>query len=227
MKLTPYFQNILWASPLYFLSPLPFFILAHYIDIKIDLSSVLLGVLGWWLALLIRIPLILFVKFKKIDQKKSNKLIVGFSGPAEEITRLILLLIIGLNFINAYSVGLGWAMIEVIYGLIQIIGLGVLEQKTDAQAEEAKTLMKQMGMDKTLAPSTPFWGALERVSSGAVHIGFSLILVFSPFAILLTIPFHSLINFFVVKMNKTSICKSQLGLLVIGSIILLLSILII
>lgn len=225
IKLTPYIRNILWAAPLYFLAPLPFFLLAYFIDIQIDSSSVLLGALGWWLALLLRVPVILFVRFKKIEQKKSNKLIVGISGPTEEITRLILLLIIGLNSPNSYSVGLGWAMIEVVYGLIQIIGIGVLEQKTDAKAEEAKILMKQMGMDKSLAPSTPFWGALERVTAAAVHIGFSLLLVFSPYVIILTMPLHSFINFLVVKMNKTSIRKSQLRFLIIGCVILLLGIL--
>ncbi|NOQ72508.1 MAG: YhfC family intramembrane metalloprotease [Crocinitomix sp.] len=224
IKLTPYIRNIIWAAPLYILVPLPFFLLAHFIDIKIDSSSVLLGVLGWWLALLLRLPAILYVKLKKIDKKKSNKLIIGFSGPTEEITRLVLLLIIGLNAPNAYSVGLGWAMIEVVYGLIQIIGIGVLEQKTGVEAEEAKNLMKQMGMDKSLAPATPFWGALERFTAASVHIGFSLLLVFSPYVIILTIPLHSFINFLVVKMNKTSIRKSQLSFLIIGLVILLISI---
>jgi len=224
IKLTPYIRNILLATPLYFLTPLPFICLAYILDINLDLASVLLGALGWWVALLLRIPVILFVKNKKFDQKKSNKLVIGFSGPTEEITRLVLLLIIGLNVPNAYSVGLGWATIEIIYGLIQIIGIGVLEQKTDTEAEEAKALMKQMGMEKSLAPSTPFWGALERATAGAVHIGFSLLLVFSPFTIILAIPLHSFINFFVVKMNRTSIQKSQLSFLAIGGIILLLGI---
>jgi hypothetical protein len=223
--LSPYMRNILWASPLYFLAPLPFFILADFLEITIDYNSLLLGMLGWWAALLLRIPIILYVKKKKLEQKKSNKLIVGFSGPTEEITRLVLLLIIGLNAPNAYAVGLGWAIIEIVYGLIQIIGLGVLEQKTDEKAEEAKVLMKQMGMDKSLAPSTPFWGALERLTATAVHIGFSLLLVFSPYVLIVTIPLHSFINFLVVKMNKTSIGKSQISFCIIGGLILFVGIL--
>lgn len=71
-------------------------------------------------------------------------------------------------------------------------------------------------MEKTLAPSTPYWGALERVSAGAIHIGFSLLILVSPYVLIITIPLHSLINFFVVKMNKVSISKSQLGLFLIG-----------
>ena len=223
MKLTPFLRNVLWATPLYLMSPIPFFFLAHFMEIEIEYNYVLLGALGWWLAFLLRIPVILFIKKKKINLKTSSKLSIGLSGPTEESVRLILLSIIGFSSPNAYSVGLGWAMIEIIYGLIQIIGLGVLDRKTDPKAEEAKTIMKQMGMDKTLAPSTPFWGSLERVSAGAIHIGLSLLLIVSPYVLIITIPLHSFINFFVVKMNKVSIGKSQLGLLIIGCTILLLS----
>lgn len=223
MKLTPFIRNILWATPLYLLAPVPFIFIAYYLEINIDYTQVLLGALGWWIALIVRIPVILIIKRNNISLIQSRKLTIGLSGPSEETIRLLLLSIIGLISYNAYSVGLGWAMIEVVYGLIQIIGLGVLDQKSDPKAEEAKTVMKQMGMDKTLEPSTPFWGALERVSASALHIGFSLLLIFSPYLVIVTIPIHSFINFFVVKMNKVSISKSQLGLLIIGCAVFILS----
>ena len=221
MRLTPFIRNILWASPLYLLAIIPFIFIAHYVDIKIDYYQVLLGALGWWIALIVRIPVILLIKKKNINLKLSRKITIGLSGPSEEITRLLLLSIIGLNSPNAYSIGLGWAMIEIIYGLVQIIGLGLLDEKSDPKAEEAKTIMKQMGMDKILEPSTPFWGALERVSASALHIGFGLLLIISPYLIIATIPLHSFINFFVVKMNEKSMRNSQLGLLLIGFTVLI------
>lgn len=223
MKLTPFLRNILWATPLYLLVPIPFFIIAQYLNIVLDYKYVLFGAIGWWLALVLRVPLILFIKNKKMDLSTSSKITIGLSGPTEETVRLILLILLGFSTPNAYSVGLGWAMIEILYGLIQIIGLGVLDSKTDAKAEEAKAIMKQMGMDKTLESSTPFWGALERVSASAIHIGFSVLLIFSPYLIIATIPLHSFINFFVVNMNKISISKSQLGLLIIGCAVFILS----
>lgn len=226
MKLTPFIRNILWATPLYFMSLLPFIFLAPILKIDINYTHVLLGALGWWVALLLRLPIILILKKKNINLKTSNKITVGLSGPSEEVTRLILLSIIGVISTNAYSIGIGWAMIEIIYGLVQIIGLGVLDQKHDPKAEEAKTIMKQMGMDKTLEPSTPFWGALERVSASALHIGFSLLLIVSPYILIITIPLHSFINFYVVKMNKTSIRKSQIGLLLMGCLVFIISLII-
>ena len=221
MKLTSYLRNILWATPLYILTPVPFFILALFLEIKLDFNYVLFGALGWWIALLLRTPVILYLKYKKTNLETSSNLMISFSGPTEEITRLVLLSLIGFNIPNASSIGLGWGMIEIIYGIIQIIGIGTLEQKTDAKALEAKAFMKQMGMDKTLASSTPFWGALERFSAIAIHIGFSLLLIRSPYIVIFTIPLHNLANFFVVKMNAKSIQKSQLVLLIIGCIILL------
>ncbi len=171
MKTTLFFRNILLSTPLYLLAPVPFIFLAHILKIEIVFNFVLLGVLGWWLALLLRIPIILFFKKRNIDIKTSNKLTIGISGPAEEIVRLILLSIIGLSSSNAYSVGIGWVMIEVFYGLLQIVGLGVLDQKKDSKAEEAKAIMKQMGMDKTLEPSPRWSGFAIRslISNCVVH----------------------------------------------------------
>ena len=226
ITITPYIRNIILALPLYILSIVPFIALAIVLDIEIDTGYVLLGALGWWLALLLRLPLILYSKTKKLDFNVSNKLIIGASGPTEEITRLVLLATIGITTGNADSVGIGRASIEVIYGLVQIIGMGILQQKNDKEAKEAKSLMKQMGMEKSLEPSTPFWGALERVSAGAIHIGLSLMLVLSPLIVLITIPLHSFVNFSVVRMNKQSIIKSQLSILLLGIIILLTGILI-
>lgn len=219
MKFTPFIRNILWASPLYLLAPIPFVFIAQFLKIEVDYKLLLIGALGWWIALIIRIPVVLLLKKKNIKNDIASKITIGISGPSEETTRLILLLTIGLISRNAYSVGLGWAMIEVLYGLIQIIGLGILDQKSDPKAEEAKAIMRQLGSDKTLAPSTPFWGAIERFSASALHIGFSLLLIYSPYLIIATIPLHSFINFYVVKMNKLSIGKSQLGLLIISIII--------
>lgn len=221
MKTTPFIRNIILASPLYLLVPIPFVLFADYLAISINYKEVLLGALGWWIALLVRMPVILLVRKKGLSTKLSNRITVGISGPAEEIVRIIILTIIGLNYSNAYSLGLGWASIEILYGLFQVIGLGILDQKTDAKAEEAKQMMKQMGMDKTLKPSVPYWGALERFSAGALHIGFSLLLLISPYMLILTIPLHSMVNFLVVKMNKVSIEKSQLLLFIIGGLVLL------
>lgn len=202
-------RNAFLAIPLYFASITPFVLLAAQLDLAIEMKYVGLGALGWWLALILRAPVILALRKSQQDMQTSSKYVIWASGPAEEIVRVILLLMLPITVDNAYSVGLGWGAIEVLYGLIQLFGFASLSTKNDAKAQEAREVMKQMGMDKVLNDSTPFWGALERVSAHALHLSFSLLLVLSPLLVLLTAPVHSLMNQFVITTNKKSVATSQ------------------
>ncbi len=209
-------KNSIIATPLYLLSIVPFVFIASWLEIDISMGHVLLGALGWWVALLLRLPFILFIQKRINDQEVASKYVVGISGPAEEFVRMLVLLVIGLTVDNGYSIGLGWAAIEVLYGLVQLFGIASLNQKTDKKSLEAKEMLAKMGMDKSFESSTPFWGALERVSATAVHISFGLVLVPNPLFILCTIPLHSLLNFMVLKLNKNSVMLSQLAFLLVS-----------
>lgn len=219
MSLSNYKRNIVLATPFYIASILPLLAITIDYESEFEIKMALFGALGWWLALILRAPIILILKSRKLQDSLMQKIVVGISGPTEEIVRYLLLLWMGLSLDNVFSLAIGWAGIEVIYGIIQVILLGNLESKTDEKAIEAKVLMKQMGMDKTMAPSTPFWGALERYSAGLIHLAFSLFLLIDPLVLLVTIPAHSLVNYFVVKMNKQSLAKSQIGLLFISLVL--------
>ena len=39
MTLTSYMRNLLWSLPLYFLAPVPFFLLARFLEIEVDYSA--------------------------------------------------------------------------------------------------------------------------------------------------------------------------------------------
>lgn len=210
------FTNSIIATPLYLLSIVPFVFIASWLEIDISMGYVLLGALGWWVALLLRLPFILLIQKCINKQKDVSKYIVALSGPAEESVRLVLLLIIGLTIDNGYSLGFGWAAIEVLYGLVQLFGIVSLNQKTDKKSLEAKEMIAKMGMDKTFENSTPFWGALERFSAAAIHISSAVLLVVNPLFIICTAPLHSAVNFMVLKINKGSIMISQLMFLLIS-----------
>lgn len=209
MSQNSFFRNALLATPLYILSIVPFVALADYFDYSVDAGYAALGALGWWVALLVRVPFIVLIRKRSASTANSGKFIVALSGPAEELVRLAILLTIGLSVENAYSVGIGWGFIEIFYGLLQMFGLASLNNKTDKKSVEAKEMMSDMGMDRLLDENTPFWGALERLSATALHISFSLALVLSPWLIVLTIPIHSGFNFMVLAINKSSIARSQ------------------
>ncbi len=197
--------------------------LAFTQNISLSIGALLLGALGWWVALLLRLPALLVAQ--KSSQKTGQLLVVLTSGPAEESVRLILLAIIGLSVGNAVSVAIGWAAIEIIYGIIQAIAIGVLTTRSDKKAMEAKALMKTMGMDSALKPSAPYWGILERISANFLHLFFSLALVISPWLILLTAPLHSLTNLTLVTLLKRSMALGQIVLFIISIILIALIVL--
>lgn len=213
------FRNSIIATPIYLMTIIPFIVIGNYLDLNINAGYIALGALGWWIALLLRLPFVLAVqKFIK-NQDTATRFTVGLSGPAEEVVRLIILATIGLTSGNAYSVGLGWAFIEIIYGLVQLFGIASLKDKKDKKSLEAKEMIKKMGMDKTFDNDTPFWGALERVSATSIHISFGLMLVINPYFVLATIPLHSSINFIVLYLNKISIAKSQIAFFMLSIVL--------
>lgn len=212
MKNTRYFRNLVVAAPFIILTIFVYVWIAFVLSIDLDMKLVALGALGWWIALLLRLPVAFLTK--NMDRQKSQRFVILASGPAEESVRLILLLILGLTLGNAYSVGIGWAAIEIIYSLIQGFGMGVLSGKTDKKSEEAKAMLKVMGMDKAMEPSAPFWGIMERLSANALHLSFSLALVISPLLVLITAPMHSAANYFLTKLLKYSMAATQLVMLV-------------
>ena len=87
--LTPQLRNLLLSIPLLFATLLPYIWLAQQLELQLGLKVILLGALGWWLALLLRLPVILAVKKKLPDQARLP--LVLASGPAEEMVRLGLL----------------------------------------------------------------------------------------------------------------------------------------
>lgn len=218
MKKDRYFLHLLFSLPLLVAGFGVFVWLAQFLSIEIKPGIMALGALGWWLALVLRLPIIVLVKHK--PQAKAQSVITLFSGPAEELMRLGVLLFLGLTIENAYSIGLGWAAIEIIYSVVQGVAMGVLRVKNDPRALEAKAMLETMGMDKALKPSAPYWGALERMSATALHLTFSLVLVISPLMVLLTAPVHSSVNLLLVSLVKKSMSRAELVLFVISSLLL-------
>ncbi|MBL8159036.1 hypothetical protein JNJ66_01120 [Candidatus Saccharibacteria bacterium] len=208
-------KHILLATPFVLITIAPFIAIANWLTISLDPKLVALGALGWWIALLLRAPVMLLAR--RLPQQKASRLVVLASGSAEEIIRLILLLILGLTTQNAYSVGLGWAAIEILYSLVQGFGMAVLAQKRDAKALEAKKLLKAMGMERAMQPSAVYWGIVERLGANALHISFALLLVVSPYLVLATATLHSLANFGITKLMKRSLAAAELLFLGLGA----------
>lgn len=215
MRVTLYIRNLIVAVPLVVATLLPFVFLAGTLNILLEWRLVGFGALGWWLALLARGPVILLARKLTVD--KARTLVVSVSGPSEELVRLALLFILGLNIDNAYALGLGWAAVEIVYSLLQSFALGALAQRTDKKAKQAKALLEQQGMLKSMEPTAPFWGIVERLSANAIHVGLSLLLVFSPWLVVVTAPLHSTLNLLVTRLFKHSMAIAEAVFLGVGT----------
>ena len=218
LRFTPFMRNVAVAAPLLVLTLLPFTRLADWLGVELSTKLVLLGALGWWLALVLRVPVMLLAKSRFSDHART--IITAVSGPAEELVRLGFLLLIGLSVDNAVSLAIGWAAIEIVYALVQGVALGVLQQKDDEKARAAKGMMRLQGLDRALEDAAPFWGILERLSANALHMSFSLMLVISPWLVLIAIPLHSVANFLITGLMRSSFLLAQ-GVFLLGSVGLL------
>lgn len=217
-KSQKYTQNVIISTPFLVLTLAIFIYIASRLNIAIAPKVVVYGAIGWWVALLLRLPIGLVSK-KLLATNKVRALVIAASGPCEEITRLIVLIVLGRTVSNGYSLGLGWAGLEVLYSVVQGVAMGTLSSRSDPKAEQAKLYLREQGLDKSLEPSAPFWGILERVGANATHLGFSLLIVFSPWVVLLTVPLHSFLNFYVSRSVKSSFLKAEMGFVAVAVVV--------
>ena len=193
-------RQLLFATPLYLLVPVLFAGLALLWDIKLEIGWILLGAAGWLVALFLRAPISIIAQRITEDKETIQKVIILASGPAEEIIRLILVLAAAAGLDEAYAIGLGWGGVEVLYALVNGFLIASLLRRTDEEAMQAKEAMEKMGILQ--AGTKPLFGVVERLAVTALHIGFTLLLAFTPLLALITIPAHSFINYGFIAMLR-------------------------
>ena len=133
---------------------------------------------------------------------------------------LALLLYLGLTTGNALIAGIGWAAIEIVYAIVQLVGMGVLRDRGDEKANEAREFMRLQGMEHVFDSAAPFWSIVERLSANGIHVGMGLLLVINPWLVILAMPLHSSINFLFVRMLRKSFLAAQGTLLFVSGLLL-------
>jgi hypothetical protein len=90
--------------------------------------------------------------------------------------------------------GFGWATIEVVHTLVTGLAVRRLLLDTSAKAAEARRLLLSMGWLQYGRSLVPLLGAVERAGVSLLHIGFTLLLGWNPWLVLVTMPAHSTLN---------------------------------
>ncbi|WP_173923081.1 hypothetical protein [Agromyces sp. Marseille-P2726] len=174
--------------------------------------ALVLGAAGWLVALVLRQPVALIAD-RLFGRQRAMTIVGWFSGPAEELVRLALVLLAIRSLDEALWAGFGWATVEVLLVVVNMLVLASLMTKDDPKSLEAQQQLRDLGMTE---PQSGVWGLLERLSATALHIGFTLLLFASPWFVLLTLPVHSITNMVAVRFVKTHLVGTELALLVAG-----------
>lgn len=177
------------------------------------LVPMLIGAGGWLAALVLRQPVALIAS-RRLSKDTAGKVVGWFSGPAEELVRLVLVLLVVHTVADAAWFGYGWATIEVLVVAVNVLAVASLVTKDDPKSREARDLLEAQGMLKT---QSPLWGLMERISATALHMGFTLLLFANPWLVLVTLPAHSIVNMVAVKYGRTHIALTELGLALAGA----------
>ncbi|XXQ38248.1 YhfC family intramembrane metalloprotease [Plasmodiophora brassicae] len=169
------------------------------------------GALGWYIALLARVPVGLLLKRLRVgDRRASTLLMPAMSGPAEEVARCVLVYVVpgATTFRRAASIGIGWSAVEIVFSIVQGVVAQRLLSRTDAKGDEARARLTDVMGDEAMrnaldpSPAAMCLGALERVSATSFHIAMTLLIARSPYFAILTIPLHSATNLTMMAMVK-------------------------
>ena len=181
------------------------------------------GALGWWAALVLRVPFMALFKAVLGDGAPLATAVICLSGPAEEACRAVTVFLVAsfaasaVPLLDLLCIGVGWGFIETVFAAVQGLALVKLAGDTSDKALEAKEQLKQMRGGRELTDDEPLWGVLERVSANLLHSSFTLVLDFSLFAAFGTAVVHSATNLTVVRMAQSrGIPTMEVALLVWG-----------
>ena len=212
-----FLHHLLFCTPLLLIVPLLYLLAFNALGKgSLAVRPFCLGLLGWSIALLLRVPLALLTV--RLSHNLKELAVAAMSGPAEESMRLLAVLFLQANFASAVSLGLGWATIEVLYALISGFCTVVILSHGGVGAWQLKKRFLDTGLT---VPATVYSGIFERLSATALHIGFTLLLAYHPLLILITLPLHSLINVGALSLNNRSALGTQMLIAVFGTATLL------
>ncbi len=196
------------------LVPVPFILLARAFGLEIDAVMVGAGAGGWCVHLAVRMPAIAL-----LSRWQREWWGVWLSGPMEEGIRVFLVLALADTAGEAYSLGLGWGLVEIPYHLLEALMLYRLGTLPAAGSAPQPSPLAS-GVDALMARPWSLWRTLERVAATSIHIGLSLVMFWAPLVVLAAVPAHSLLNHAFLKAVAVSVPWAEAVALALGGIIL-------
>jgi hypothetical protein len=190
-------------------------------DAAPDPGAVAWGVVGWTVALMLRVPAVAAWRSTG-NQESVARRVVLLSGLAEEPVRLALVLWVARTAPLAFALGVGWGLVEAAYHAVEAAALSRLLRGGGLPAE-AQEMLRAMGIATLVAEGNAWWRVVERLSATALHAAFGLLMVSSPWVVLITVLLHSSANVLFLRLCRISVPCAELtlaglaaGLLAVG-----------
>ena len=179
----------------------------------IDLTHIGLGAAGWLAALWLRAPVALVTARLTKQTSRIATTVIAASGPIEEGIRVLAVVVFAGSFGRALWLGFGWAAIEIVYTAVTAVIMSGLLRADDDRARNVRQALRVMGV----LDASPAAGVLERASSTALHVGFTLLLAWLPWLAVLTAPAHSGVNLAATRLAPHSLALTQALVAVVGA----------
>ena len=183
-----------------------------------------LGAAGWVVALQLRLPVSLVAARLSHDPRRIALAVTGASGPAEEVVRVVLVLLVAAAFRSALWLGLGWAAVEVVYTAVTavlspLVLPRLLRDQSDKARQARELLLPQLTTVLAASPAAVVaLGAAERIGATALHTGFTLLLAAQPWLALLTAPIHTGVNLGALTLQRRSLLLTEAVVVAAGAV---------
>lgn len=204
-----------FVIPVYLVVPVGFWLAFQLTGVRMNWTAFGIGAAGWLLALMLRGPIVPFVK--NLPKERATNLVGSASGPLEEGVRVLVLVLTGMSFRWAAFLGQGWAAVEVLFVVINGIVLMSMIQRTDDKAMEVKKFLETTGN----LNHSPLLGVVERVFASAFHIGSTLLIASNLWLVILMIPVHTAVNLVGIRLAKKSPVGAEVFIGFVGVVVFL------
>lgn len=161
-------------------------------------------------AFLARAPVSLMMK--ALNPACTHVALNAVSGPLEESTRLMLLLMLKAGRDIAIESAVGWSTVEVLYYLIAGF-VAIRRARANPEDPGSRQLIAAAA---GASGAGVIWAVVERTGATLAHAGFALLIVFNPAFALLAACLHSTLDLCAVALARKSRVAAELFIVVFG-----------
>jgi hypothetical protein len=177
-----------------------------------EAGAVLLGVLGWLVALAARLP-VLASAGRLHAIRRRDTIIAVTSGITDEVVRLALVLVVVGGTASALWAGFGWALA----GLVFADATRLAQFRWPLGRQAAEQLRAQGGFTST----HPAHGGVRAVTATSLHLGTTLLLAAGPWWLLVTASAHAVVNVAFARWARRRLVPVELLGGIVGAALLL------